>query len=86
MILANFTLPNRFSRALPHPLCGSPLPEGAKDRLKPLPRLFDKPQFAPHLYLLFLIPNTLTAEETWVFHAAGSRRSPTPRLTNGYRL
>jgi hypothetical protein len=48
MILANFTLLNRFSRALPHPLCGSPLPEGAKDRLNPLPRLFDKPQFETH--------------------------------------
>ena len=54
MILANFTMPNRFSRALPHPLCGSPLPEGAKDRLKPLPRLFDKPQFEnPPLSAIF---------------------------------
>ena len=35
------------------------------------------PNLNPHLYLLFLIPNTLTTEETWVFHAAGSRRSLT---------
>ena len=33
------------SRGLPHPLCGSSLPEGAKGTARPNDKLPDKPQF-----------------------------------------